>query len=215
LRNKMKDDINFLLVLGLIDNKMWIKLLDWAHQACAKRNQNYASLLISFLFCDSKTKITDLLKKCDNLTKATQLWRATFCRDNLAQATHNYKEQHSLERHYYVVHRKSNIVEKHAIMLYSVLPVIHWNHMRRKLSTLNTSVPWQQREVCAHAHLFHEDTARVKNSSKYRHGGAHLQTQKIVSRQRQLHLHKSGRAWGPEQNPHCHLLVLFFADSRF
>jgi hypothetical protein len=28
LRNKMKDDINFLLVLGLIDNKMWIKLLD-------------------------------------------------------------------------------------------------------------------------------------------------------------------------------------------
>lgn len=34
---------------------------------------------------------------------------------------HNYKEQHSLERHYYVVHQKSNIVEKHAIMLYSVV----------------------------------------------------------------------------------------------
>jgi len=70
LRNKMKDDINFLLVLQLIDNKMWIKLLDWVGQACAKRNQNYSSLLISFLFCESKTKIT--------------------------------------ERHYYVVHWKSN-----------------------------------------------------------------------------------------------------------
>ncbi len=34
---------------------------------------------------------------------------------------HNYKEQHSLERHYYVVHWKSNIVVKHAIMLYAVV----------------------------------------------------------------------------------------------
>jgi c-di-GMP-related signal transduction protein len=121
LRNKMKDDVNFLLVLRLIDNKMWIKLLDWAGQACAKRNQNYASISISFLFCDSKTKITGFLKKCDNLTKATQLWRATFCRDNLAQAAQLQRATFFRETLFSCTPAEQHCGETCSIMLYLVV----------------------------------------------------------------------------------------------